>query len=367
MWIQQTSNGKYRYFENYTDPKTGKYKVASVTLDGNKRADKRAAQDALRARIKAICADTAKPSDITFARLCEEYTAAQQHSMKEQTVLSNKRKNDTLRKLIGDDTLVSQLTAPFVRKALEADKPTTYNERLKRFKALIRWAFREDYVTEISYLEKLQPAKTPPPREANALKYLEKDELKALVDGMKVEAWKQLTRFLALSGLRIGEAIALTDADVNIFGREIYVTKTFSHETQKDSTTKTEASARTVYMQDELFECCMQIADRKRQVLEMFGGDPELFIQNPDGGRVHYDAYRKYLTENTEKIVGRPLKPHALRHTHVAMLAEAGIPLETISRRLGHAGSQVTRDIYYHVTKKMVERENDMLREIKIV
>lgn len=367
MWIQKTKTNKFRYFEGYADPKTGKYKVTSLTLDNNRRADKEAARDALRARIKAICEETATSSNITFGRLCEEYTAAQRHSAKAQTARSNERKNKTLRKLIGDDVLVSQLTAPYVRRSLEADKPTTYNERLKRFKALIRWAYREEYIHDIGFLDKLQRAKTPPPREANAQKYLEKDELKALIDGMKVEAWKQLTRFLALSGLRIGEAMALTDADINFFKREIYVNKTFSLELQKDSTTKTDASARTVYMQDELFECCMQIADRNAKLKELFAIANNTFLQNPDGGRIHYDAYRKYLSENTEKIVGRSLKPHALRHTHVAMLAEAGIPLETISRRLGHADSKITREIYMHVTKQMVEHENELLREVKIV
>lgn len=369
MWYQRTKTGKYRYFENYKDPKTGKFKVASLTLDGNKKSDKEAAREALKSRIKAICNDMANhATDITFKSLCEEYAKYQARHVKAQTAAANKHKNETLCKLIGENVLVSQLTAPFVRRALEAKSPVTYNERLKRFKALIRWAFREEYVADIQYLDKLQRAKTLPPREANAKKYLEKDELKALIDGMKVDAWKQLTRFLALSGLRIGEAIALTDSDINFFTREIYVQKTFSHEIQEISTTKTDASARVVYMQDELFDCCKEIANRKRKILDLFGSDEsEFFIQNPNGGRVHYDAYRKYLGENTKNIVGRSLKPHALRHTHVAMLAEARIDLDIISRRLGHADSKITREIYYHVTKNMKEQENNMLKEVKIV
>lgn len=363
MWTQKTVKGKYRYFESYTDPRTGKYKTVSITLDGNRKVDREAARDALRARVADV---VSTPDKITVKALCDAYTKAQQRTAKPQTAQNNARRNKVLIGLLGPDVLVSTLTAATVRRALDTENPTTYNERLKRFKALIRWAYREDYIKDISFLDKLDRRKTPPPRTANAEKYLERDELRKLLDGMKVEAWKQLTQFLVLSGLRIGEAIALTDADVNFFKREISVTKTFSLETKQLSTTKTDASARSVYMQDELFELCMRIATRKKEVLELFGGDPEPFIQNPDGGRVKYDAYRKYLTENTERLIGRSLKPHALRHTHVALLAEAGIPLETISRRLGHADSKITKEIYLHVTKKMVEKENEMLREVRI-
>ena len=56
-----------------------------------------------------------------------------------------------------------------------------------------------------------------------------------------------------------------------------------------------------------------------------------------------------------------------MRHTHVALLAEQGVSLDAISRRLGHSDSQITRDIYFHVTKKMQERENLQLKKIKIL
>ncbi|MFR8313824.1 MAG: hypothetical protein ACLVBP_16545 [Ruminococcus sp.] len=38
-------------------------------------------------------------------------------------------------------------------------------------------------------------------------------------------------------------------------------------------------------------------------------------------------------------------------HTHASLLLEQGISIDTISRRLGHENSDVTREIYLHVTK----------------
>lgn len=367
MWIEKTSSGKYKYCERYKDPKTGKLKKLSVVLDGKTRTDRKAAQDALQSRIRDACLGTGISPSLSFAALCVEYTKAQRHTVKAQTAEANERKNKTLRRLIGDDVLVNQLTAPYVRRALEADNPTTYNERLKRFKALMRWAYREEYVENINYLDKLQRLKAPPVREKNAEKYLEKDELAALIEGMKAPTWRLLTRFLALSGLRIGEAIALTDDDVDLLAREISVNKTYSLDLQIISSTKTETSTRAVYMQDELFSCCMLIKDRKKELRRLFGYDADLFFPGDDGDFIRYPAYNKYLKENTERIVGRPLTVHALRHTHVAMLAEEGIPLEVIARRLGHSSSRITREIYMHVTDKMVEREHELLRKVHII
>lgn len=56
-----------------------------------------------------------------------------------------------------------------------------------------------------------------------------------------------------------------------------------------------------------------------------------------------------------------------MRHTHVALMAEQGVPLDVISRRLGHANSQITREIYFHVTKKLKEQDQQRIKAVKIL
>lgn len=367
MWVQKTKNGKYQYFERYEDPYTGKKKVVSVTIPGNRQKDAKAAREALRLRIQAASIQGGESKDITLEALCEAYTAYQKEHMKEQTAIYNERKLKTVQKLLGASTLVSALNAPYVRRKLAADRPETYNERLTRFKALMRWAYREELVKDISYLEKLPKAKAPTAKEKDKDKYLEKSELQQLLNGMKVDDWRLLTKFLALSGLRIGEAIALNEDDVDFHERQIHVSKTYVRQTGKISTTKTESSTRNVSMQDELHECCLEIIKRKWDIASITGKKSDLFFPDPNRDYICYDVYAKYFRENTEAIIGRKLTPHALRHTHVALLAENGIPLEVISRRLGHADSTVTRDIYFHVTKRLAEKDAELLQNIKIV
>jgi len=367
MWIEPTKTGKYKYVERYEDPLTGKMRKTSVTLPTNRKKDESIAREALRQRMRKLTIQSIRTTDVTLKELCEAYTKAQKETVKEQTAMYNERKLKTVQKLLGESTLVSALTAPYVRNNLAAKRPETYNERLTRFKALMRWGYREELVQDISFLEKLPRAKAPTAKERDKDKYLEKDELKKLLAGMKNEDWKLLTRFLALSGLRIGEALALNEADVDFHERRIHVCKTYIRDTQKISTPKTETSTRFVSMQDELYECCLDIIKRKWKIFQITGKRSDLFFPDVNREYICYDVYSKYFRENTERIIGRRLTIHALRHTHVALLAENGIPLDVISRRLGHANSNVTKDIYFHVTKQLAKQDADLIKKIKIV
>jgi integrase len=45
-----------------------------------------------------------------------------------------------------------------------------------------------------------------------------------------------------------------------------------------------------------------------------------------------------------------------LRHTHASALIAGGMDVETLSRRLGHAKSSITLDVYSHLFKPADDR-----------
>lgn len=369
MWSQKLKSGNVCYYERYKDPLTGKTKTATITIKPTgRKSDAKVAEDALREKIhKIMSAGDPVNNDITFADLCEKYVEYQHKELKLQSAEATRRRVATLIRLIGRDTIAGRLSAPVVTDRLYTGDDITFNERLTRFKALMRWAYRAGYVDDVAYLDRIQRKRVPSTRVRDAEKYLEHEEIDKLLSGMKVERWKLLTEFLILSGLRIGEAIALNDSDVDLDAREISVTKTFSREIRQISTTKTEMSERSVYMQDELLDVCRRIkkSERERQLMYVYRTD--LFMSDDYGKYISYDAYAKYFRENTERFLGRRLTPHSLRHTHTALLAEAGVSLDVISRRLGHANSGVTRDVYMHVTNKMRDRDRERLKSVKML
>lgn len=365
MFKRNLPSGNVQYGEWYLDPLTDKRKRITITLkpSGRKKNDDILAYETIREKIKAINDSSGNAKDITLKSLQARYIDYQKAHVKPQTAQSDFFRLNTIVRLLGEDTIADRLNASYVSDKLNAE-PVTYNERIRRFKAWIKWAYRMDLVQDIRYIDKLLPKKEDSVRVKDAEKYLEHDEITRLLEGMTVKRWKLLTEFLLLSGLRIGEAIALNDSDV---GTVIHVTKTYTSVIKSVSTTKTAMSTRDVDVQLELAECINRIRAFVREDEMMYGYRSDLFLPKFGGGYINYDIYSKYFRENCERILGRRLSPHALRHTHTAMLAESGVPLETISRRLGHADSAVTKSVYMHVTDNMRRKDRDSMLKVRII
>ena len=365
MWIEN-NRGKLRLCTRYKDPVSGSLRKASVAL----------AKDTPQARNRAAAAldlvvesrTSIAPEVMRLSDLSRYYLSALSREVKPTTMERNGSKCRTFLRIFGDVD-VNKLTAGAVRARFfdYSDKPSTFNENLIRFKALLRWGYRNDLVRDIQFLEKLAPLKDDEKREKLEAKFLEADECAALVQAMTVPHWRDLTQFLVLSGLRIGEAMALTDEDLDFDRRMILVTKTLGHNTGIVTDPKTFASRRSVYMQDDLLALSRRVAAsarRNRRILLLGRGQP-LFA--PLDALTPYNAYRKYLRETSEAVLGRPITPHVLRHTHASLLAEQGLSYDEIARRLGHGDSKVTRAIYVHVTERRKEKENERIRELHLV
>ena len=274
-------------------------------------------------------------------------------------------------RILGANTIVSFLSAGYVNEKftlLEEDIGTT-NERITRLKALIRWGFKNDLIDDISWLNKLEKGKDTKKKEKLEEKYLEADELNILLKNMGIAKWRFLAEFTALSGLRIGEAIALNDADVSTKTRTIVVDKNRDSVNKVTGYPKNSTSNREVYMQDELYALCVKIKAFMRRERIARGYISPLFISDEHGDYLNYYSYNSYLKDVARRVLNKKIEitTHVMRHTHTALMAEQEVPLEVISRRLGHANSKVTREIYFHVTKKMKERDNQRIKSVKLL
>ena len=93
----------------------------------------------------------------------------------------------------------------------------------------------------------------------------------------------------------------------------------------------------------------------------------ELLIPNiKTGEHMQIAGYEKYLRVTSEKLLGRHVTPHMLRHTHASLLAANGMTPDEIARRLGHSKSTITSKIYIHVTQKVIENDNRKIDQIKL-
>jgi integrase len=93
----------------------------------------------------------------------------------------------------------------------------------------------------------------------------------------------------------------------------------------------------------------------------------DLFLCSQSGSWLEYDAFRKYLRILSTKVLNRKITPHALRHTATSLLIADGVPIEVVSRMLGHKNSQITKEIYFHITQELQKADNDILKKASLL
>ena len=361
MW-ETTIKGALYLQERVYDSTTGRSRTISTRITPANAKGRKEAQKRLMERV-----EDSKPKPLHISDLIEMYEKELEKTVRYSTYKRNVCSINTMMEIIGDP-YADRITAGYIRqKLIDSGKEIyTMNELIKRFKAFLMWCYQNDYLPDRSIYDKLKKFPDPGRRDRIENKFLEKEELRALVDAMGLERWKLLTQFLALSGLRIGEAAALNNDDVT--SQYITVTKSYSKNFHLIGEPKTRSSIREVFIQPELLEVIKKIRVCMMRQRMIFGyEDKGYFFAGADGGRIGYAAYAKYLKETAAKVVpDKQVTPHTLRHTMTSLFAEAGVSLDVISRRLGHESSDLTRQIYLHITKTRKIADNAEIQSVTL-
>lgn len=368
MWKEETKSGKVRLCERYKDPLTDKIKKVTVTAENGSRLALRQAQEELQSKLETM-QNAVESDSVTLKQLAEKYLAHQKKTLKSSSYASTQAHIKNILTMFDPDTYVNRLTARIVAERIGQGSTSDYmqNRNILYFKAMFNWGFDNDLVREKTWLDKIKRVPIRKNREELESKYLEKDELKKLLDALDgYPAWQLATEFLALSGLRVGEMVALKESDIRSDG--IHVNKTYSVGAGTlEDTPKTEAGNRVVYIQPELDAVIKKIRKHTLKIKMLTGSRLDNFILNMDGQKFSYDGYQHKLKSTAEKVLHKHITPHVLRHTHTSLLAEQGIPLDTISRRLGHTDSALTLQIYTHITEKRKQKDNEALSKVTML
>lgn len=320
MYSQELPNGKVRFFETYIDPMTMVRKTTSVTMPKDTQQTRKTAQTALSVKIDKLTRISSPESKTTLSELLRAYESGIQGTVRPQTA---NRNMGTLKKtveMLGPKTQVNKLNARYVtEKFAKWDaKPVSKNERMSRFKTFIRWGYRMDYVNNIDWLEKL-PKYEDSRKGRRELKYLEKDEAEKLLAAMTVPYHRNITKFGLLTGMRIGEILALKTENVDLDERMIHVVETKSCQTGEDGPTKTDGSTRDVFIQNELMELIKEITPGEKYFFEHDGHYIEyaasdkrfssLFYRVFHGFMRKYSLYRPILTNICSTFFLREKRP----------------------------------------------------------
>lgn len=182
------------------------------------------------------------------------------------------------------------------------------------------------------------PRSSPPPQT-----FLSPEQIAALADAIDPH-YRQLVITAAGTGLRWGELTGLSPTAVDLRRARLYVDRTLVDLNGQLSfgEPKTRGSRRVVSLSPLLVDGLAE---------QLTHATHDLVFPRPGGEPLRRSNFYYRTWRPAIQAAGLHPAPrfHDLRHSHVAMLIAAGVPVKAIQDRLGHASIVMTMDRYGHL------------------
>ena len=377
MWDEQLKDGRYKFFERYKDPYTGKWKRVATILTSNSSRAQKQAQKILDAKIADILSKL-KSSEMLFTDLFDQWWGFYQQEIKPSSIASLRGNIRDIRESFGIDIKVVNIDPKYVQNYL--DNLDCSRNKKERNKSMLNLAF--DYAVDLDIIKDNPARRAKLPRIKKTLedwkkieeKYLEEEEIKPLLEELcrRPSTYRigLAGEFMSLNGCRIGELICIEPEDRDFETRQLELHGTYDHtegyRNGEKTTPKTVASYRETFMTKREMEIIQEFEfmnELEKNTNPRYK-DMGYIFTTKNGVPIQTNSFNlalKKANERLEKPIQKNLTSHIFRHTLVSRLADNNVPLKAIMDRVGHADAKTTIQIYTHVTKKMKSNVADTM------
>lgn len=367
---------KYRVRINYTDAE-GKGKQLDRVAYGKEQA-----KELERQLIHDLNEKTTKK--ITVQELYNDYVRVKQYEVRESTLDKSKK---ILSTFVLDSLKNYRLdrinTAILQRwKNTIEDKTTSSGDRFSlKYKKNIFGEFRAllNYAVKMEYIQKNPLSIIGNFKDVNAVKrkidfYTAEEFIKFISAARKnaettemnsntIYEWNFYVFFMIAfyTGMRKGEIYALkwTDVENNI----IHISRSIAQKLKggdRETPPKNKSSVRSIQIPKPLGIALAEHYNRFKQV-SGFSNDCRIC----GGETCIRDSTLEKRNNLYAKIAGiKKIRVHDFRHSHASLLANKGINIQEIARRLGHSNIEITWNIYSHLYPREEEKAIEILDKI---
>lgn len=371
MWIEERQSKKgtrYKYCERFELP-NGEIRKVSVIFNTNSSHARKQATIELQRKYEQTVKEIDINKVVTYYDVAMSWLEHTEPTVKRSTHINHTIYVNKIFTYIDKTLSIANLTAVTLEDVLHK---VYYVENLSysytratftTMKAIYKHAKRKKLIPSLIDFEDIEIKKKPFSHYDIAKKqgkFLDAVELKeTLMQLSKIDSRISLLfEFVSLTGLRIGELLALRYSDYDKKNATININGTIQYDYKNSSeikrgTPKNIYSVRDVSLSDRAVSILESIMlENKRRSLWFEGYIDHGYIFTSSRGNP-YDI--QFLNRRLKgvHIEGKHLTTHIFRHTHISMLAELGVPLKTIMQRVGHNDPNTTLSIYTHVTKSM--------------
>lgn len=222
---------------------------------------------------------------------------------------------------------------------------TTVNRKLSSLRSFYRYLLRQGVVSVDPLMKVTGPKKKKPlpvfVKDADMARLLDDTAFDAGFEGVRD---RLILEMFYETGIRRSELINLTDADVDLYAKQIKVTGKRNKQ-------------RLIPFGDELKEDIEAYLSAKKDFLPDGG---EAFFVRKNGKALYPYLVYLLVKRNLSKVVLlKKRSPHVLRHTFATSMLNNHAELEAVKELLGHE-SLTTTEVYTHTTfeelKKVYEQ-----------
>ncbi len=195
---------------------------------------------------------------------------------------------------------------------------------------------------------------------------LTEQEQKDFMREMAGDYYYEFVVFLLCTGMRYGEAAALTWDDIDYKQNVIHVTKTVTFNEDNTRTTGTPKSGsgkRDIPLNDTIKGILARQKKKQNAIVQI---ERRVFV-SVYGRMVENYAVNRAISSALDRLEkeGRPIEhftAHALRDTFATRYIEQGGSPQTLKTILGHSSLAMTMDLYSHVLPNTKQKEMDNLK-----
>lgn len=201
----------------------------------------------------------------------------------------------------------------------------------------------------------------PPKEPFYEMAILNESQVRQLLAAARGHCLEALLQLAIVSGMRQMELLGLKWIDLDWNKGTLRIERQLlrsSNSSVQFSAPKTRFSKRTISLGQKTVEI-LHLHNDRQQVDRVLAGDlwQEHGLMFPS--RVGTPIHHRNLLRDFKillKTAGLPLiRFHDLRHTAASLLLNQGVPVIVVSRRLGHAKTSITLDVYGHLIPTMQE------------
>lgn len=367
MFYKKLSSGKYRYYEKYFDESQGKWRQVTVTMNSKSRASQAEARKCLAQKIEQIFQKETKAqekalieAEPTVQEVFDEWRVIRDEELKLSSISVERNAFKKFLREFGREK-ISKPNGMQIQKFILKQNlaPATRILRKTYYNLLFSYAKKVGYRNDNPMNNVVLPRKKLSYEQImkKQNKFLERQEIRDVLDALykkKVHFRKALIyEFLFLTGLRTGELLALRWEDFEFEKRTIHIKHTLnthgvSAKKRQLLSPKTGHSYRSVSLNNRALEIINTLAEDCKDEEFIFVGNQGQTIDRNTLSVVFKKVCTTVLGEGHYTL-------HMLRHSHISLLVEMGIPIRAIMERVGHSNEKMILQVYSHVTKTMQE------------